>query len=132
MNSVLIGLSHNQNSHMWLLLGALKLAEENVIMVFLLSVLLSFCIREIIFEYKYIWSDRNTSFSKRSGRYDRVCFSDNFNHKKVIIHRYWYEFSQLTSYQFLIVIERCYIFILFILWTFISFWISWFSFALQE
>ncbi len=37
------------------------------------------------FEYKYIWRDRNTSFSKMRGRYDRACCSDNFNRKKVII-----------------------------------------------
>ncbi len=64
-------------------------------------------------EYKYIWRDRNTSFSKTRGRYDRARCSDNFNRKKVIIH----EFSQLTSYQFVVVIKPCYVFILFILWT---------------
>ncbi len=37
------------------------------------------------FEYKYIWRNRNTSFSKMRGKYDRVRCSDNFNHKKVII-----------------------------------------------
>ncbi len=40
------------------------------------------------FEYKYIWKDRNTSFSKMRGRYNRALCSDNFNHKKVIIHGY--------------------------------------------
>ncbi len=40
------------------------------------------------FEYKYIWRDRNTSFSKMRGRYDRAHHSDNFNHKKVIIRGY--------------------------------------------
>ncbi len=44
-----------------------------------------------------LWRDRNTSFSKMRGRYDRVRCMDNFNHKKVIICRYRYEFSQLTS-----------------------------------
>ncbi len=38
-----------------------------------------------IFEYKYIWRDRNTNFSKMRGRYDRARCLDNFNHKKVII-----------------------------------------------
>ncbi len=41
-----------------------------------------------IFEYKYIWRDRNTSFSKICGRYDRARCLDNFNHEKVIIHGY--------------------------------------------
>ncbi len=45
------------------------------------------------FEYKYIWRDRNTSFLKVCGRYDRARCSDNFNHKKVINRGYWYEFE---------------------------------------
>ncbi len=47
-----------------------------------------------IFEYKYIiWRDRNTSFLKMCGRYDRARSLDNFNHQKVIMCGYWYEFS---------------------------------------
>ncbi len=70
----------------------------------------------VIFEYKYIWRDRNISISKIR----REHCSDNFNDKRVIIRGYQYECSRLTSYQF-VVIERCYVFILFILWTFISY-----------
>ncbi len=44
--------------------------------------------RPFFSEYKYIWRDRNTSFSKIRGGYDRARCSDNFNHKKVIIHKY--------------------------------------------
>ncbi len=44
--------------------------------------------QHFFFEYKYIWRDRNTSFSKMHGRYDRAPCSDNLNHKKVIIHGY--------------------------------------------
>ncbi len=43
--------------------------------------------------FKYMWRDINTSFLKMCGRYDRVSCSDNFNHKKVIIRGYRYEFS---------------------------------------
>ncbi len=46
MNHVLIGPSRNQNSHIQLSLGMLKSSAENVIMVFPLSVLPSFCIRK--------------------------------------------------------------------------------------
>ncbi len=42
--------------------------------------------QHFFFKYKYIWTDRNTSFSKMHGRYDRARCSDNLNHKKVIIH----------------------------------------------
>ncbi len=41
--------------------------------------------QQFFFEYKYIWRDRNTSFSMMGGRYDRARCSDNFNHKKAII-----------------------------------------------
>ncbi len=51
-----------------------------------------------IFEYKYIWRSRNTSFSKIGGRYDRARCSDNCNHKKVIIRGYRYEFSWLVQW----------------------------------
>ncbi len=44
--------------------------------------------QHFFFEYKYIWRDWNTSFSKMCGRYDKACCSDNFNRKKVIIHGY--------------------------------------------
>ncbi len=44
MNHVLIGLSRNRYSHIRLLLEALKSSDKNVIVVFLLSVLPSFCI----------------------------------------------------------------------------------------
>ncbi len=44
--------------------------------------------QHFFFEYKYIWRDRNTSFSKMRSRYDKAHCSDNFNHKKVILHRY--------------------------------------------
>ncbi len=47
----------------------------------------------VSFEYKYIWRDRNISFLKMCGRYDRACCSDNFNRKKIII-RGW----ELVSY----------------------------------
>ncbi len=42
-------------------------------------------VRALPFEYKYIWRDRNTSFSKICSRYDRARCSDNLIHKKVII-----------------------------------------------
>ncbi len=45
--------------------------------------------KKVLFEYKYIWRDGNTSFSKMRGRYDRVRCLDNFNHKKVILRWYW-------------------------------------------
>ncbi len=51
------------------------------------------------FEYKCIWWDRNTSFSKMHGRYDRAHCSDNFNHKKVIIHRYEFSFEYKNTYE---------------------------------
>ncbi len=44
--------------------------------------------QHFFFEYKYIWRNRNTSFSKMRGRYDRARCSDNLNHKKGIIHGY--------------------------------------------
>ncbi len=44
--------------------------------------------QHFFFEYKYTWRDRNTSFSKMRGKYDRARCSDNLNHKKVIIHGY--------------------------------------------
>ncbi len=48
--------------------------------------------QHIFFEYKYMWRDRNISFSKMRGRYDRACCLDNLNHKKVIIHGYRWAF----------------------------------------
>ncbi len=48
----------------------------------------------IPFEYKYIWRDRNTSYSKMRGRYDRVRCPDNFNHKKVNTLKIMWRFLQ--------------------------------------
>ncbi len=48
MNCVLIGLPHAQYSHIRLSPGALQSSDENMIMVFLLSVLPSFCIKQTI------------------------------------------------------------------------------------
>ncbi len=48
MNHILFGWSQDRHSHIRLSLGALKSSDENVIKVFLLSVLPSFCIRETI------------------------------------------------------------------------------------
>ncbi len=36
--------------------------------------------QHFFFEYKYIWRDRSTSFSKMCGTYDRARCSDNLNH----------------------------------------------------
>ncbi len=43
-------------------------------------------LQHFFFDYKYIWRDRNTSFLKMRGRYDRARCLDNLNHTKVIIH----------------------------------------------
>ncbi len=51
MNCVLIGWAHDRNSRIWLSLGVLKSSEENVIMVFLLSVLPTFSIKETIHHF---------------------------------------------------------------------------------
>ncbi len=57
--------------------------------------LVELSLKEKGFEYKYIWRDTNTSFSKMRGRYDRARWPDNFNHKKVII-RGWAAVSDCT------------------------------------
>ncbi len=48
----------------------------------------------------------------------RTRCSDNLNHKKVIICGYPYEFSRVTSYQFVVVIE-CFSFLFFLILQFL-------------